>query len=115
MIHREIVSFGRPVILACDANCAKAWGHNGGRPRESFGDDPDDFAYHADHEVGEAPVDPGTYEGGDAKPTAPAHRLNRWCSRECERSTHARTLDGVRLPDFGRRLYNIPSRHLGSR
>lgn len=114
MIHREIVFFGKPCVLACDAQCDKAWGINGGRPRVEIDPaDPDDFAYLADHEVGTAAEDPGTYEGGEAKPTAygdpGGRRLNKWCARECERSAIADTLDDIALPDYTRRLYNIPS------
>lgn len=67
-IETRITYFGRDVILRCDGDCEHAWGK------------------HWCGEKGEAaPVDPGTYEGMDAKPTDRRH--NRWCARECERST----------------------------
>lgn len=110
-IHRQVNAFGKPRTFGCDAQCGKAWGINH-RPKEILGDgsDPDDCAYLADGELGDAPVDPGTYEGGHAKPVLPDERLNRWCFRECERSACAETLEGIVLPDLGRRLYNRLSR-----
>ncbi len=114
-LTKEITWFGRPCLLACDGRCSKAWGHNG-RPKVEFdAADPGDYAYLADYEVGVAPANPGTYEGGDAKPTSEMYLLNKWCARECERSA---ILEGERrqepekhLPDFSRRLYNMPSKH----
>lgn len=79
MITKEIVAYGRPMILSCDANCSKAWGRNS-RPQRPNG------AEVPDSELGIAPVDPGTYEGGHAKPKTEDERLNKWCFRECERS-----------------------------
>ncbi|KVP75326.1 hypothetical protein WJ93_07880 [Burkholderia ubonensis] len=72
--------------------------------------DPDDVAYKADGELGEAPADPGTYEGGDAKPANPAG-MNRWCSRECERSSIFEFGQEVKLRDFSQRSYNQPWKH----
>lgn len=98
------------VVLACDGNCEKAWGINS-RPRESLSPDPDDYELLADGELGAAPADPGTYEGGAAKPDpgSGADRQNKWCSRECERS---RLLgpggEELELPDFSRRVRNKP-------
>lgn len=106
MIHKAIVFFGRPAVIACDANCDKAWGINA-RPREQLSADPDDYAWLADHELGTAPVDPGTYEGGDAKPTLRpmvGEAMNRWCARECERCVMTKPLKP--LPNFSKRLPN---------
>lgn len=121
MLTKEITWFGSPALLACDGKCKNAWGINGGRPRVEFDpDEPDDYAYLPDHQVGEAPDDPGSYEGGHAKPTAygaawEQHRLNRWCARECERSE---ILEGnemedpsSHMPDYSRLHYNMPERH----
>jgi hypothetical protein len=116
MITKAITYFGRQCLLACDANCKKAWGTNGGRPRIDFDSkDPDDFAYLSDAEVGEAPDDPGVYEGGEGKPTSypdgsEPHVLNKWCARECERSVIVRVDEIPILPDLSRRLYNHPRR-----
>lgn len=64
--------------------------------------------------MGEAPADPGTYEGGDAKPTYLGERLNKWCVRECERSQIVKAGEPravVEAPDLSRRLFNMPWLH----
>lgn len=107
----EIVYFGKSAIVVCDRRCDKAWGINN-RPRVEFDPtDPDDYAYLSDDELGVAPVDPGTYEGGHGKPLSPDYFPNKWCVRECERSALG---DGERmeLPDFSKRDYNQPWKHL---
>jgi hypothetical protein len=125
MIHLNIVYFGKQCVLACDAQCHKAWGINN-RPRVYLEDptgtvypnddhhypqdekiDGDNYAFLADDELGEAPFDPGTYEGGHAKPTLPEDRLNKWCARECERSDIADSLDDIDLDDYSVRQYNF--------
>lgn len=63
----EIRFFGKNCVLTCDGDCDHAWGTNWYDVKEKT-----------------APVDPGTYEGGCAKPTDKKH--NKWCARECERS-----------------------------
>jgi hypothetical protein len=99
--------------VACDEQCQKAWGVDL-RPRVQLSDDQNDFAFLADGELGEAPADPGTYEGGDAKPSSSQQFPNKWCVRQCERC--AITPLGspetpLVLPDFSQRVYNMPSRH----
>lgn len=79
-----ITYFGQTAKVNCDRKCSKAWGLMN-RPRVQLSDDPDDYAFLADGELGEAPADPGTYEGGDAKPSSPEGFPNKWCVRECER------------------------------
>jgi hypothetical protein len=55
---KPILWFDRHVVLACDGNCGKAWGING-RPRIDFDPgEPDDYAYLADGELGNAPLNP---------------------------------------------------------
>lgn len=101
---------GSPATVTCDGKCSKAWGINH-RPRLKYDDkDPDDFAWLSDGETGEAPADPGTYEGGRGKPTSPA-TMNKWCARECERSVI--NCDGAIQPppDFSERVLNKPSKH----
>ena len=73
--------------------------------------DPDDTAYLADGELGDAPADPGTYEGECAKPTDydDPTRQNKWCCRECERSRIYDAGAVVELSDFSRRVYNQPA------
>ncbi len=63
----NIIYFGKEVVLSCDGECSKAWGRN----------------WHG-KKCGEAPSDPGIYEGSNAKPTDKTH--NKWCARSCERS-----------------------------
>lgn len=111
MLVKAITYFGQPAIVACDGRCDKAWGING-RPTVSLGDDPNDFAYLADKELEEAPADPGTYEGGHAKPTCASSRLNKWCVRACERSCMTKP-EGLELQtrDFSKRFFNQPWKH----
>jgi hypothetical protein len=105
----EIVYFGRPARVECDGMCEKAWGISS-RPSISLSDDPDDVVYLADGELGDAPSDPGTYEGGHGKPFHPL-RHNKWCVRQCERSAISRPDESKRPHDFRRRLFNL--RHRG--
>ena len=111
-MEKIIQYFGKPCKVACDENCKKAWGLNS-RPKEIVSDVEDDVVWLADSELGEAPDDPGTYEGGHAKPTCRAEMLNKWCVRECERSERtltSQTVDHeIKLPDWSKRLYNIPT------
>ncbi len=92
--------------------CTKAWGRQN-RPTIALDpNDGDDFAYLADHELGTAPDDPGTDEGGYGKPQTPAQVLNKWCVRECERSRMVDVLGGIAtVPDFSQRRYNQPWKH----
>lgn len=109
MIAKGIVFFDQPCVLACDAKCSKAWGINS-RPSARLSDDPDDYAWLADGELGAAPEDPGTYEGGHAKPRTLTERLNKWCARECERSVLIGRDEDIELPSFAERRHNIPNK-----
>lgn len=112
-----ITWFGQPAAVACDGRCDKAWGINN-RPKESLSTDEDDYAYLADGELGEAPADPGTYEGDKAKPLPDEPKLNKWCVRECERCKLYGHLERnaneppETLPDFSQRVFNMPHLHL---
>ncbi len=130
MLEKDIVYFGKPAQVACDNNCRKAWGHNG-RPQVYFDrdgmvvgihgengkdfqpEDWDNFAYLPDYLLGEAPDDPGTYEGEHGKPDwqiQTPDKLNKWCVRECERSA-IRELGkpcSPVVPDFNDYRFNIP-------
>ena len=111
MIVRLLRWSGRTPALVCDAKCHKAWGINH-RPTRRLGEDEDDVEYLADSELGDAPEDPGTYEGGQAKPAYTSERLNKWCARECERSVIVDLEDGVvELHDFSKPLVNMPHLH----
>lgn len=85
MINEAIITYcGQTVRVNCDRNCSKSWGTSQ-RPTVPLSDDEDDYETLADHELGESPVNPGTYEFTDAKPLSPDEFPNRWCVRECER------------------------------
>lgn len=115
MLTTKIVWFGRDCLIACDHRCEKAWGINGRRHFEGVMidfDGEDDVVYLADSEVGEAPDDPGTYEGGHGKPDHP-QRHNKWCARECERSSIIEQGKEITYPDYSVRRYNIPANHEG--
>lgn len=75
MLTKQITWFGRKCTLACDGKCNKAWGINS-RPSKNN-------KFLPDNELGEAPDNPGTFEGGQGKKPG---SLNKWCARECERS-----------------------------
>jgi hypothetical protein len=117
MIVKSIIYFGQKATHACDGRCDKAWGINGrptvpARAERRHVANPDDYAFLSDDELETAPIDPGTYEGGWAKPHAVKgpDDINKWCVRECERAWMS--LPGhpdaePELPDFSTRLYNI--------
>lgn len=113
MHTKQIRWFGSDVTLACDGRCTKAWGFSC-RPKVEFDrTEPDDVAWLADDELGEAPADPGTYEGGHAKPAGP-HDMNKWCARECERAMIFEAGEEMKLRDFSQRIYNQPWKHVPS-
>lgn len=78
----EILYFGNTVTVQCDGNCEKAWGW-ASRPQKRI--DENWIIYLSDRETGEAPADPGTYEGGYGKPRSNQEFPNKWCVRQCER------------------------------
>jgi len=110
MIIKRLTYFGKIATHACDGKCHKAWGNNS-RPDVQVSTRKNDFAFLADDELGEAPEDPGTYEGGHAKPigaTGPDD-INKWCLRECERawlSSPGEPDAQPDLPDLSVRFYN---------
>lgn len=107
MIIKMIQAYGIPMAIACDAKCKKAWGINT-RPKKMLSEDIDDYEFLADHELAEAPEDPGTYEGADAKPIQPEDRLNKWCFRECERcKSTSNKWELIELDNFDTRIKNI--------
>lgn len=102
---------GETVWVGCDEKCNKAWGHNS-RPKIEFDiEDPDDFAFMSDDELEEAPINPGTYEGGQAKPINKDQIPNKWCVRECERCAMVKYGLKLKLPDYSKRVYNQPYKH----
>jgi hypothetical protein len=105
-MKKEITYFGEQVTVACDEKCNKAWGINR-RPQNQLSDDPDDYEYLSDEELGEAPAYPGTWEGNDKKPVDKVGIPNRWCIRECERCGMFDAGVTITLKDFSIRRKNI--------
>ena len=87
MFIRLVTYFGQPLAVMCDGRCDKAWGKTQ-RPLR----DEENWCY--DDELGIAPEDPGTYEGGEGKPFAGSGTKlsSKWCIRECERCTWANSI-----------------------
>jgi hypothetical protein len=83
MLTKKIVFFGKNAIIGCDGQCSKAWGIN---TRPKIKENGTTY-FQSDEELGIAPINPGTYEGGCAKPVDSMDYLNKWCCRECERSS----------------------------
>ena len=116
IVITHITYFGQRATVVCDGNCRKAWGINN-RPKEEFDEnDPDDYRWLTDDEIqGEAPEDPGTYEGGEAKPRPPypPAKHNKWCVRECERRAFVELGDTNEesVRDFSKPIYNMPWKH----
>ena len=110
--EKPITFCGQRAKVACDGRCNKAWGISS-RPRVQLSENPDDYAFLSDGELGEAPQHPGTSEGGIMKPLIPitrAEQMNKWCVRECERCSMS--LPGeydkpLELRTFSSRRYNI--------
>lgn len=101
--------FDQPMKVACDGNCRKAWGINL-RPKIQLTEDVDDYCFLADGELGDAPDDPGTYEGGHAKPTDASHFPNKWCVRECERCAKSKPGESqlpLEVDDYSVRQFNM--------
>ena len=114
-LEKRITFFGQPATVACDGRCSKAWGINTRPSVPLSDDDEDDFYWVPDDELGNAPSDPGTYEGGYGKPSSvqSAADMNKWCVRECERcamSDPGAADAPLKLRDFSERRYNKPQR-----
>lgn len=113
MLRTEIETSRGPVLYVCDSRCEKAWGVNG-RSHDATSsinfDGEDDVVYLADDEVGDAPRDPGTYEGGNGKPMHPSAH-NKWCMRECERCDRIAAGEPILVRDYSVRHYNQPWLH----
>lgn len=117
-LHKEIVFYGEDAVVLCDGKCEKAWGINTrSRVVITEGDD-DDYYFLPDGELGIAPDDPGTYEGGHAKPVKSdgPDRMNKWCIGECERALILEPLHDPfkRPPNFERRVFNLTDRQLAA-
>lgn len=110
MNKKTITYTNRRVTVACDRNCNKAWGIVA-RPKIQLSDDDDDTVYLADGELGDAPADPGTSEGGWLKPGSPDYFPNKWCVRQCERCKIVDEGHEIVLDDWSLRQYNQPWKH----
>lgn len=109
ILTKKIPYLGKELIFACDKKCNKAFGVNG-RKKKQLSDDEDDYQYLTDGEVGIAPQCMGTWEGGDGKPTSLAEAPNKWCARECERSSLIDESDIQAINDFSLPVYNFSNR-----
>ena len=107
MIVKRIIYFDHPTVLICDGRCSKAWGINE-RPKIMLSNDEDDYEFLSDDELGEAPREVDTWEGGDTKPQRREERMNKWCARACERSTIVKDNEDFKILDFNTRVRNIP-------
>jgi hypothetical protein len=110
MNDATVIYFGQTMRVGCDRQCNKAWGIVS-RPTIALSDDPDDFAYLADGELGEAPADPSTGEGSVHKPLSPDEFPQKWCVRQCERcakSAPGKTHELLTLTNWSKRVYNLP-------
>lgn len=112
-MEQTITYFGEKVKVKCDGKCNKAWGIIN-RPNIQLSDDDDDIVFLSDNELGEAPINPGNYEGGEGKPYSNEQFPNKWCVRACERCEMSKPgefeLD-LKLTDWSKRVYNQPWKH----
>jgi len=106
-MEKKIRLYGQDVTVSCDEKCHKAWGLNS-RPKVVLSEtDALDIAWLSDDELDAAPVDPGTYEGGEGKPVKKSEMLNKWCVRECERSLIDEGQGSEPcVMDWSKRIYN---------
>lgn len=109
-MEKIITYFGQPMKIKCDEKCNKAWGCNSRPSIQLDPENEDDYCFLSDDELREAPLDPGTYEGGHGKPFHEDMKGNKWCVRECERLTKSKfgeSMLPLKLHDFNKRFYNI--------
>lgn len=108
---QRITFCGQQVDVACDRRCDKAWGRDS-RPRKQLSDNPDDYVFVSDGELGTAPFPSDSTEGDQGKPSGTSHQgpLNKWCVRECERSVMVDAGQPITLPDFDHPQPNIRKR-----
>jgi hypothetical protein len=113
-MKKVITYYNRKMLLICDGKCDKAWGVSS-RPKIQLSEtDENDYCYLADDELEIALEDPLTYEGLDmeGKPTCDEEKMNRWCCRECERSSINDLLGEIEVKDFSKRRYNYLSKNI---
>lgn len=108
MPEAMVTYFGNPAKVCCDGYCNKAWGRED-RPRVQLSDESDHFEFLADGELGDAPQNPGTEEGGHLKPRSVREFPNRWCVRQCERCAMSKPgmyAEPLEVPKFDKRVPN---------
>jgi hypothetical protein len=108
-METTVLFAGQLAKVNCDERCEKAFGVSE-RPTHRLSKKEDDWEYLADHEVGEAPEDPGTSEGGHRKPINKQGIPNKWCIRECERCNMSRLgkhEEPLPIIDFTKRIHNL--------
>src|SRR4051812_47845438 len=110
-MKKQIFYDNSEVIVMCDEKCHKAYGIQN-RPKIQLSDHVDDVVYLADDELPHAPINPGTYEGGHAKPVNTLSIPNKWCVRECERCMMFDLNKEPRVNDYTSRVYNQPWKHI---
>lgn len=110
MFTKQVQAYGEQVIIACDGKCNKAWGVNCRPSVDLDGKNEDNNYMVPDGDLGEAPKDPGTYEGGHGKPynAQSGEDMNKWCFRECERCEFYKVGEELKLKDFSKKRYNQP-------
>lgn len=115
MKFTRITAYGKPMLIWCDEKCNKAWGVVC-RPKKQLSEIDDDIFFIGDKDLPDAPEDPGTYEGGCAKPRNDAQKHNKWCFRQCERCESQESSDTAKFvttteADFeylNQGFYNMP-------
>jgi len=112
-MEKTIIYSDKQIKVACEEKCEKSWGI-AARPKEKLSEDDDDVVFLSDSELGTAPVDPGTYEGGQAKPVEKQNIPNKWCVRQCERCVWGDIDKPAELKDWSKRRYNQPWKHNGT-
>ena len=105
----EIIYFGEKARVGCDAKCNKAFGMNL-RPTSQRSNNEDDWEFLADDELEVAPAVTGETEDSVDKPLSLSEAHNKWCVRQCERSSVTsmhHPEEAIDILDFSRRVSNI--------
>lgn len=110
MYKKQVQAYGEQRIIGCDGKCNKAWGVICRPIVDLDGKGEDNHYLLGDDDLGEAPEDPGTYEGGDGKPfdAQSGEDMNRWCFRQCERCEDCKVGEELQLKDWSKKRYNKP-------
>lgn len=102
------------LTISCDGKCHKAWGVNGRRLENGnirmASSDEEDVIYLSDNDVPDVANTSQFLEGGEGKPEI-IGKHNKWCMRECERSSWTKGLEDPKILDFSYEVYNMPESH----